>query len=270
MRRRQRSSQNVRNAILKRREERFVEAVLKSLDADLLAGRLVDPRGLHARMMVAISAHPPLGLSRHPYRLRRATAKVTARVTSPSVMLLADGISRNARQQLTEEKDERTAFEQRLHERWGQALDALALFRAWCLEAGIAFHERYEATDDWVHAALVRLHARICLIAAEVLTLLRGGFASGADARWRSAHEIDVVALFISERGQDTAERYLLRAQPRRSSDPPPDTVLVLRLQGCPRLARTRRCGLHVADRTVGTGHLRLRVSSAAPAARGH
>jgi len=118
--------------------------------------------------------------------------------------------SAGARQQLTEEKDERTAFEQRLHERWGQALDALALFRAWCLEAGIAFHERYEATDDWVHAALVRLHARICLIAAEVLTLLRGGFASGADARWRSAHEIDVVALFISERGQDTAERYLL------------------------------------------------------------
>jgi len=43
-----------------------------------------------------------------------------------------------------------------------------------------------------------RLHARACQIAAEISTLLRAGFADGANARWRSLHEVASVALFIT------------------------------------------------------------------------
>jgi hypothetical protein len=40
--------------------------------------------------------------------------------------------------------------------------------------------------------------------------LLKSGFADGAHARWRSLHEIAVVASFIKTHGNEVAERYLL------------------------------------------------------------
>jgi hypothetical protein len=56
----------------------------------------------------------------------------------------------------------------------------------------------------------LRLHARACQITEEVIGLLEGGFADGAMARWRSQHEVAVVAMFISAHGEDLAERYVV------------------------------------------------------------
>ena len=42
------------------------------------------------------------------------------------------------------------------------------------------------------------------------MVLLKSGFADGAHARWRSLHEIAVVASFIKKHGNGVAERYLL------------------------------------------------------------
>lgn len=56
---------------------------------------------------------------------------------------------------------------------------------------------------------LPRLHARSCQIANEVITLLETGFADGAIARWRTLHEISVVANLLKEFGEDLACRYL-------------------------------------------------------------
>lgn len=39
---------------------------------------------------------------------------------------------------------------------------------------------------------------------------MRSGFADGADARWRTLHELAIVALLIGDHGQKLAERYLL------------------------------------------------------------
>jgi len=72
-------------------------------------------------------------------------------------------------------------------------------------------HRRSAARrQDFVFEALTRLHARALLTASEVLALLRTGHASGANARWRTMHEISVVAQFLSKHGGPTAERYLL------------------------------------------------------------
>lgn len=194
-----------------REEKRFVAAVLKRLDADLLGGRLRGPTELHDRTMAAITENMPLSVARRPYRIGRLVQTVIARAVTPSVRLMTEGAAESVAQRLAGERTERTGFEERLYERWGPPLDALTLFRLWCLDAGMSVHERAETTEnDWVYAALVRLHARACLVTAEVLALLRGGFASGAHARWRSAHEIAVVGSFLAEQGQDTAERYLL------------------------------------------------------------
>ena len=93
-------------------------------------------------------------------------------------------------------------------------MDLLDLVIALSTEAGTEFNRkvRNEAvgSSDAVFEALIRLHAKACQVSGEVLALLRAGFADGAHARWRSLHEISVVASFIREHGQELAERYLL------------------------------------------------------------
>jgi hypothetical protein len=82
------------------------------------------------------------------------------------------------------------------------------------LEVGSAYNEKERpaaaATNDAKFDVLTRLHARACSVASEVLALMRTGHASGAYSRWRSLHELAVVASVISKGDQELAERYLL------------------------------------------------------------
>lgn len=113
-----------------------------------------------------------------------------------------------------EHKSLREGFEVRLTQRWGGALDLLEMLIVITEEAGRIFNAEFRPgaaqTNNLVFDAVVRLHARGCQVASEVLLLLRGGFADGAHARWRTLHEISVVASFIRQSGRDVAERYLL------------------------------------------------------------
>ena len=70
--------------------------------------------------------------------------------------------------------------------------------------------KKHIKAQNHVFDVLTRLHARACQIAFEVLVLLKNGFADGAHARWRSLHEVTVVASFIKTHGDEVAERYLL------------------------------------------------------------
>ena len=110
-------------------------------------------------------------------------------------------------------KEDRRQFEERLNGIWGKPLDLLELFVILATEAGTDFNGEFGndavGSGDAVFAALIRLHARACQISSAILTLLRSGYADDAHARWRSLHEIAVVASFISKHGKDLAERYL-------------------------------------------------------------
>lgn len=55
---------------------------------------------------------------------------------------------------------------------------------------------------------LIHLHAKAIKVAKEILTLLQKGFADGAEARWRTLHEVTVTSLFISDNGIEAAKRY--------------------------------------------------------------
>lgn len=105
-------------------------------------------------------------------------------------------------------------FEDRLVDRWGRAIDLFEITLMITQDAGGSFnqHKRPQAIaeNDLVFEVLVRLHARACLTASEVLVLLKTGHATGAHARWRTLHELAVVGYFVSEHGNDVAERYLL------------------------------------------------------------
>jgi len=56
---------------------------------------------------------------------------------------------------------------------------------------------------------MVRLHARACQITAEIITLMKNGFADGAMARWRTLYEVGVVATVIADAGESLAKCYI-------------------------------------------------------------
>jgi hypothetical protein len=107
-----------------------------------------------------------------------------------------------------------TAFQKRLIIHWGEALSLYETILLWAGRAGDDFHrahaQRAGKEHDLVFEALARLQARACLVGAEVLHLLKGGYPHGALARCRTLHELAVFATVIEEHGQDVAERFLL------------------------------------------------------------
>jgi len=116
-------------------------------------------------------------------------------------------------------------FERRLRKRWGRALDLYRATLEAALEAGSDFNQEHRPRaaeeNDFLFEALTRLHARACLTTSEVYTLLRAGYSEGAYARWRTLHELAVVAIVLVEQGQekDLAERFLLHEQAEQAWD---------------------------------------------------
>ena len=115
---------------------------------------------------------------------------------------------------LEEVRAEMLQFEDRLAEVWRKPLDLLELFVALAKEACWDFNREFgkdaRCSGDDVFEALTRLHGRACQVSGETLVLLRSGFADGAHARWRTLHEISLVAALIYEHGPELAEKYLL------------------------------------------------------------
>jgi len=63
--------------------------------------------------------------------------------------------------------------------------------------------------NDLVFGTIIRLHAKACIVAKEVLTLMRSGYPDGANARCRTLNEIAVFSFFIAKHGDDVAKRYI-------------------------------------------------------------
>lgn len=105
-------------------------------------------------------------------------------------------------------------FEKRLHEDWKKPFNLFEVFLILAIEAGDEFNSEFRKeeseAENYIFEALTRLHARACQVASEIFVLIKSGFADGAHARWRSLHEIAVVASFIKTHGNEVAERYLL------------------------------------------------------------
>ncbi|WP_449550394.1 DUF5677 domain-containing protein [Lelliottia amnigena] len=96
---------------------------------------------------------------------------------------------------------------------WKNALDHLELLIHLSIKSGsdisISREQNTNIANEIHECLLIRLHARACSIANEVLFLLKNGFADAAQARWRSLHEINVTLRFIQNFGPDCSERFL-------------------------------------------------------------
>lgn len=105
-------------------------------------------------------------------------------------------------------------FRERLDSRWSKPIRLLDLQIALSRDFGETVSETLTSKERQRRPheidILFRLHARACQVAEESLCLLRSGFSDAALARWRTLHEIAVVALLVSKFGEELAERYVL------------------------------------------------------------
>ena len=114
---------------------------------------------------------------------------------------------------LKEEAEKQKGFTERLNKTWEKPFKLYESYILLLRELGSECLEEYNLKSpqeaSYVFSVELKLHARACQICSEILALFRSGFADGAHARWRTMHEIAVIAWFISENGEEAAKRYL-------------------------------------------------------------
>ena len=147
------------------------------------------------------------------HELEQIVSELTGPILENVSAGVLDSVLRAASEALEDNTKARLDFEATVDRVWGDALNLLEIFSGICREAGDSFNRRYRDRaydeDDYSCQAIIRLHARSCLVMSEVLALLRSGHASGAHARWRTLHELAVVASFLREHDDEIALRYL-------------------------------------------------------------
>ena len=126
---------------------------------------------------------------------------------------LAEEIVSGLRQQWDETRPVEELAESmrsRVSKDWGKAIDALRMLLSLCAQEGHEFNIRQLKSKQvkLCEEARARLHIRGCRIAEEILLLLEYGHKEGAQARWRTLHEIAVAATLIKEGGDVLAERF--------------------------------------------------------------
>jgi hypothetical protein len=101
-------------------------------------------------------------------------------------------------------------FRRRLKRYWGSPLATLGCLITICRELGEQFLLHEAGTVNPITTDLLaRFHAQACQVAAEILELLRAGFADAAMARWRTLYEVAILADFINEHGELAADRFV-------------------------------------------------------------
>jgi len=121
-------------------------------------------------------------------------------------------LKRRWRREWRQQRRELANFQRHLHSRWDVPLGLLRMLLTISREFGGNVNQELRtvgAESPNQVEVLTRLHARACQVTEEILVLLSAGLADGAMARWRTLHEIAVIALFIGQHGEDLAERYV-------------------------------------------------------------
>lgn len=121
-------------------------------------------------------------------------------------------LRKNWKKERRRQESENVEIQRDVRSAWGTCLDLYGLCVSVAQEfQTIGSQDQETAAKGNPHQseALSRLQARACQIAVEVQVLLRNGLADGALARWRTMHECAVMILFLGERPDAVAERYL-------------------------------------------------------------
>jgi len=127
--------------------------------------------------------------------------------------IVRKSLDKDNKQMLDHQRRCQKGFENRLYQRWEKPIDWLECLIKISLESGEGHSNKLAKTTDnannFKRTALINIHARALHIANEILILLKTGYADGANARWRSLHELAIISLFLSKENNEISERYL-------------------------------------------------------------
>jgi len=148
-----------------------------------------------------------------PLLLEKAAKEIVQTTVDQYAELILKFVESNLDGIVDKKRSYARQFEERLLRRWKKPLALLEILVQMCYEAGEELNNECRSTavesNDYLFDVLTRLHARGCQVSHEILVLLKAGLADGAHARWRTLHEIAVVACFMKDQGSDVAKRYL-------------------------------------------------------------
>lgn len=205
--------------ILTDKQMEKIEAQLENVPSDTLSIRFTRNQLREAKLgrtslqSLSIYIDPQEGVEICE-RIVERIPEVFPNLISETADIIMDKLRSSAPPMLRVRRKDSRRFASRISRTWKHPLDLLEMFLVIVTEAGDEFNRAFRPSatkdNDFVFDVLIRLHARGCQIGSEVLTLLKNGFADGAHARWRTLHEMTVVAFFIAKHGNDTAEQYLL------------------------------------------------------------
>jgi len=122
-------------------------------------------------------------------------------------------LKKNSKEMLDYQRRYQDGFKNRLYKRWKEPLDLLECLITVSLESGEKHKNKLSkttnSTNNFKREALIKIHARALQISNEIFVLLKSGYADGANARWRSLHELAVIAFFLLDNNNDVSKRYL-------------------------------------------------------------
>jgi hypothetical protein len=134
---------------------------------------------------------------------------VTQRFVAETSAELLKVLKRNAPEMLNSEREHTRGFEERNYARWKEPLDLLTTLWVCAQEISEGHSSKGpRSSDPLVFDTLAYLQPRALLVASEIQSLLRSGYADAALARWRTLHEIVVTMMFLAKHGQQAALSY--------------------------------------------------------------
>jgi hypothetical protein len=187
--------------------------------------------------------------------LEEATPRIANDVVDQIAASVGRELIRRAPQRVRLIRQEARGFEKRNLQRWRKPFNLIELLWDVAAEVGGEFNEqerpKIAAQRDFRCEALIHIHARAMLVGSECICLMKSGYPDGALSRWRTLHELNVIASFLLDNSHELALRYLLSFEfqamkaakqmkehaARSKMEPPTDAAI---------LALENRCKSHI------------------------
>lgn len=146
-------------------------------------------------------------------RLGRMTDLLPQVITdtySNAAPILADALVGRWPSERRGRKRHSRTFLRQVRRTYGRSLDYLGVLIAVVEELAAMVSVDESQERDARDEAVIRVVATACKVASEVVVLVTEGYASGALARWRTLHELAVVAEFLAGSDVDLSQAFLL------------------------------------------------------------
>jgi len=188
--------------------ERGSDRIQLDLDLPCGLGRTEDE--LHATVQ-AIVKDLAEAVRETMEEVTEAISKAVPEAVSAAADIIVEDLLQSAYENAAQLRTEQANRVQSVQCMWGIALDELDFLRHLVLEWGheaLEFRSGPYASPNTAFA-LSRLLTRVYDVVGEIVVLGRNGYADGALARWRSLHELCVIAMFLAKQSDRCALMYL-------------------------------------------------------------